>query len=148
MDQEKPVLIAAVGLPRSGKTTWAKGASRRLGAPIVNPDAIRLAIHGLSFIADAEPFVWAVAKTMTRALFLAGHSVVVVDATNMSRRRRDEWKSSRWSLQFKVLDTDKAECVRRAEATDRADLIPVIERMDAEREPLGADEAVFPEAAP
>ena len=35
-------LIVMVGLPRSGKTTWA----RKQGYPIVNPDSIRLAFHG------------------------------------------------------------------------------------------------------
>ena len=85
----RKTLIAMVGLPRSGKSTWAKKA----GHPIVSPDAIRLALHGQRFISEAEPFVWAIAKAMVRALFLAGHSAVILDATNNTRKRRDEWKS-------------------------------------------------------
>jgi predicted kinase len=34
-------LILTVGLPRSGKTTWAK----QQGVPMVNRDAIRLALR-------------------------------------------------------------------------------------------------------
>ena len=38
-------IIVTVGLPRSGKTTWA----REQGYPIVNPDSIRLSLHGKRF---------------------------------------------------------------------------------------------------
>lgn len=137
------VLILTVGLPRSGKTTWALDHSRRCGVPVVNPDSIRLALHGQAYVPEAEPFVWAIAKTMVRALFLAGHPTVIVDATNGTRKRRDDWKSSKWATQFKVFSTDKDECIRRADATNRADLIPVIERMDAECQPLEADESPY-----
>ncbi|GAF94425.1 unnamed protein product, partial [marine sediment metagenome] len=62
-------LILTVGLPRSGKTTWA----RKQGIPMVNPDSIRLALHGKAFIEEAEPMIWTIAKYMVRALFIAGH---------------------------------------------------------------------------
>jgi predicted kinase len=84
-----PRLILTVGLPRSGKTTWA----RAQGVPVASPDAISRALHGQRFIGVAEPFVWAIAKLMVRALFLAGHPTVIVDATNTTQKRRDEWKS-------------------------------------------------------
>lgn len=127
-------LIATVGFPRSGKTTWA----RQQGHPIVNPDSIRLAIHGNRFIGLAEPFVWAVAKTMVRALFLAGHETVILDATNISRKRREEWKSSAWKTVFHEMGTTLEECVRRA-GTD-AEIVPIIWRMRDEYEQLGPDE--------
>ena len=80
-------LYATVGLPRSGKSTWAKQS----GLPVVCPDAIRLALHGEAFIDLAEPFVWAIAKTMVRALFEAGHDAVVLDACNATAKRRADW---------------------------------------------------------
>ena len=43
--QEKQ-LILTVGLPRSGKTTWALAQ----GYPIVAPDAIRLAVTGQRYV--------------------------------------------------------------------------------------------------
>ncbi|KKK82651.1 hypothetical protein LCGC14_2801230, partial [marine sediment metagenome] len=46
-------LILTVGLPRSGKSTWA----RKQGHPIVNPDSIRLALYGEPFIEEAEPMI-------------------------------------------------------------------------------------------
>jgi predicted kinase len=111
--------------------------------PIVNPDSIRLALHGQPFVAEAEPFVWAIARTMVRALFLAGHEEVIVDATNISRKRRDDWKYGPWERRFKVFTTDAEECKRRALATERPDLVPVIDRMAEGYEPVGEDEGII-----
>lgn len=126
----KHILICTVGLPRSGKTTWAKSQAW----PIVNPDSIRIAIHGQRFVPDAEPFVWATAKAMVRALFLAGHQTVILDATNTTKKRRVEWFDDRWTTFFKVFATSTAECMERAK--DDAEIKPVIERMAAQWEPL------------
>ncbi len=136
----KPLLLCTVGLPRSGKTTWAKAFSADHGVPVVNPDSIRLALHGQRFAPEAEPFVWAVAKVMVRALFLAGHTTVVLDATNLTRKRRDEWLSEHWDTGFVPMAADKAECLRRAQVENDETIIPVIRRMEFEA--FGADETV------
>ena len=135
-------LSCTVGLPRSGKTTWARAYSKAQGIPIVNPDSVRLAIHGQRFIAEAEPFVWAVVKAMVNALFLAGHDEVIVDATNTTHKRRDEWKSPKWTTRFLVISTSAEECVRRA--GDDADMVAVIQRMADTWEPIGEEEARLP----
>lgn len=44
------ILVITVGLPRSGKSTWAK----TLGAPIVSCDAIRQALGVYPFVPKAE----------------------------------------------------------------------------------------------
>lgn len=137
------LLICTVGYPRSGKSTWAKSQAY----PIVNPDSIRLAIHGQRFIAEAERFVWATAHAMVSSLFLAGHSIVVLDACNNTRKRRDEWKSDQWDTVFKVINTPKETCLERVDVFDiggEAVLTDVIERMAAEHEPLGEDEIAWP----
>jgi predicted kinase len=139
-ERHKHILIATVGLPRSGKTTWAKSQAY----PIVNPDSIRLAIHGQRFIGVAEPFVWATAKAMVRALFLAGHQIVILDATNNTRKRRDEWKSDEWATYYKLFITPPEVCFDRATAMNDAGIIPVIERMASEQQPLEEDELRWP----
>lgn len=121
--RDSKLLIATVGLPRSGKTTWAKS----VGLPIINPDSIRLALHGERYISIAEPWVWAIAKTMVRSLFLAGHYTIILDATNTTRKRRDEWQSDEWKTVFKVFDVSAAECIERA-GNDEI-IKPVIMRM-------------------
>lgn len=129
-----------VGLPRSGKTTRARELSKRLGAPIVCPDAVRLAIHGHAYIPRAEPIVWGVTKTMVTALFEAGHEDVILDACNNTRRRRDEWKFGPWEIVFEVVTTPPELCLQRA--GEDHDLRAVIQRMDEQHEPVGEDEGV------
>ncbi len=123
-------LILTVGLPRSGKTTWARGT----GHPIVSPDSVRLALHGQRFAAQAEPFVWAIARLMAEALFLAGHGTVVVDATNVSVKRRDQWRE--WfpnaDLVLHVIPTGPDVCLTRAAQAGDDAIMPVINRMARE----------------
>lgn len=120
-------LILTVGLPRSGKSSWAKST----GHPIVNPDSIRLALHGQRFLASAEPLVWAMAFLMVEALFLAGNEIVIVDATNTTEKRRKEWQSRYENVELKVFNTSPEICIERAKQCGHDDLIPVIERMAA-----------------
>ncbi|KKL96513.1 hypothetical protein LCGC14_1843740 [marine sediment metagenome] len=134
-------LILTVGLPLSGKTTWAL----EQGWPIVNPDSIRLALHGMPYKQVAEPFVWAIAKCMVRALFLAGHGVVILDATNVTKKRRDDWESDHWQREARVFRATKEECLQRAAAIGRDDLFSMIERMAEAWDFDGADD--FPDGS-
>lgn len=120
-----PVLLLTVGLPRSGKSTW----SMKTGYPVVNPDSIRLALHGQAFYAPAEAFVWATAHLMVAALFRAGHRVVVLDATNITKRRRDDWRSKDWNCGYVCFPTSKEDCIYRAVMNEQRELVPIIERM-------------------
>jgi len=126
---KRKTLIAMVGLPYSGKSMAAMTMFH--GAPVVNPDSIRVAIHGHKFIASAEPYVWATAKTMVRALFMAGSNLVVFDATNITEDRRNGLRSDEeWETSFYVVDTPVEVCLERAkEAGDEA-IIPIILDME------------------
>jgi predicted kinase len=130
-------LILTVGLPRSGKSTWA----RRQGVPVVNLDSIRLAWYGKAFDVKEKPSVWWIARCMVTALFLAGHKTVILDATNTTRDRRANWLSygsckldKLWELEYKLFKAPKETCIRRAEKTGKPELIPVIEKMAEELE--------------
>ena len=125
-------LIMFVGLPRSGKSTSA----RLLDYPIVNPDAIRLALHGQRFQPEAESFVWAIAYLMADALFKAGHDTVTIDATNITKERREPWitKFSDCEIEFIVEDTPMETCIERAKADGDMDIIPIIEYMASKME--------------
>lgn len=135
MDENQ--LILTVGLPYSGKTRWAK----RQGVPIVSPDAIRLAMHGQRYAQLAEEFVWAVARTMVRALFIAGHRQVIVDATHNSEKRRKPWLSDEWRVTYQVFDASREECRKRAQDVGDEVILSVIDRMAEEHEPLAVADA-------
>jgi predicted kinase len=137
---ETMTLMVTVGLPYSGKSTWA----RRKGFPIVSPDAIRLALHGHRFIPEAEPMVHVHAQLMVQSLFLAGHRTVILDATHTTRKRRDEWASTKWVRHFVVVPTSKEVCLARAEAHHDYVIPSVIERMAGQLEDLELDEFVSP----
>lgn len=134
------LLIGMMGLPRSGKTTAAQSLHKTLGAPIVNRDSIRLALHGRRYVEVAEPMVRAIAQCMVRALFLAGHEVVIVDETNLRRKTRDMWKDEAWNTEFLHVDTPAEICVERAQAQNDSVIIPVIRDMAEGIELLGEDE--------
>lgn len=129
-------LICTVGLPRSGKTTWA--LTQR--APIVSPDAIRLAIYGQRFWAPGEKMVWTQSWYMVQSLFLAGHKTVIVDATNTTIERRDSWRSSKWDMLFKVIETPCETCIMRAKDLGDDEIIPIIEKMEYEYQSLAPGE--------
>lgn len=123
-------LILTVGLPRSGKSTWAMGTGR----PVVSCDAIRQALGVYPFVPAAEPMVWNMAKYMVRALFNAGHDIVILDTTAITEKRRSEWISRDWRRSYKIFDTSAEVCKERAIATNQEYLVPIIERMDKESE--------------
>lgn len=111
------------------------------GIPIVNPDSVRLAIHGQRFCLQAEQFVWATVNAMIRSLFLAGHDQVILDATNIKRKLRDTISFNGCKVAFYHVDTHVNIC--RERSRDDAEILPVIERMVVEFEPLGDDELRF-----
>ena len=120
-------LLCAYGLPRSGKSTWAKST----GHPVVSPDALRWALTGRRWYAPMEHQVWAMARTMVRALFLAGHKTVVLDSTSCTRKQRDQFRSDEmvmWDCQYIKIDTSAQVCKERAELT-YPELVPIINHM-------------------
>lgn len=138
-----PRLICTMGLPRSGKSTLTRALRTRYNAPVVNRDAIRLALHGQRYQALAEPMVKAISQVMIRALFLSGHDTVLCDETNFSRVARDFLKSDDWTTEFCEVTTSAEVCKARAVATGQPDLLPVIDNMAARYEALGPDEVRY-----
>lgn len=144
---DRGLLVATVGLPRSGKSTWA----RKSGLAIVSPDALRLTITGQAYVPSSERYVWTAAELMLRSLYAAGCFSVVFDSCAGTRRRRDELRAmlpDGVTLAFKVFDADAETCLERATETGRPDLRESIERMSAKYEPVAADEGIVIENDP
>jgi predicted kinase len=136
-------LLALHGLPRSGKSTICETLRKRLGAPVVRRDAIRLALHGQRYLSEAEPMVKAMSLYMIRSLFEAGHEVIVCDETNYSLAARNSLRDPGWFTIFYPVDTPPEVCIERAIATGQPDLIPIIKNMHLRHEPLQVWEEKF-----
>ena len=137
-------LVCTVGLPRAGKSTWCVEMIAQ-GWIVINPDSIRLALHGKSFDPRVEGLVWTIARTSIKALFLAGHDRVILDATSVNRKSRKDWYGllPTVEVRFKVFNTSKEVCIQRALANNQPDLIEVIERMSQKFQPLLPEEESF-----
>ena len=132
MDERTMCLM--VGLPYSGKSTYAAELAELHKGAIVCPDAIRLALHGTRFIPQAEPMVWAIAETMANALFYAGHRFVIIDATNQTIQRRARWIGvarviGPTRVVAAILDTSAEDCDIRAQKALDNQIRPIIARM-------------------
>ncbi len=137
MSDTDNILICTVGLPRSGKSTWA----RKTKLPIVNLDGIRLALTGRRWYGPIEHEVWATARTMVRALFLGGNKIVVLDSTNFQLRQRDTFSPSPdcdWKRYFVVFSTAAEVCKERANKT-YPELVEIIDQMGNNWDPINEE---------
>jgi predicted kinase len=76
--------------------------------------------------------VWSIAKIMVDSLFGAGHAVVILDATNLHRKLREEWYGAvdRRVVLRSFVDVSPPDCMHRAILSERGDLVDVIARME------------------
>jgi predicted kinase len=143
-------VVLMMGLPRSGKSTKAAQLRKEKGWPIVNRDSIRLAMHGQRYVSEAEPMVKAMAIIMVRALFNAGHDVIVVDETSIKLETRKFWGSgnsdSEWEVKVLHIATSAEVCLERADLTNDERIKNVIIRMNEDFEPLEENEVELRES--
>ena len=118
-----------VGLPRSGKSTWAdKWAAEKPNRVVVAADDFRLALHGTPWLAAAEPLIHATVKLAVRALLIRGFDVVV-DETNLTPGQKASWSEIDPEAEFVLFDATPEVCKQRAIDTGQDYLVPVIDRM-------------------
>lgn len=135
-------LTCTVGLPYAGKSQWCLEQRSMYGKPTVSPDAIRVALHGQRYIQKMEPIVWDFVDTMVEALFRAGHGDVVLDSTMINRERRQRiiQRHRDVTVVWKEFPASATECIERARAVGDEEIIPIIERMARNYEPVEDDE--------
>jgi predicted kinase len=121
------------GLPRSGKSTWAK--KNKGNAVIVSADQLRLLVYHQRFWAEGEPLKWSIHGIALRMLMEQGVDIII-DETNTTPKRREPLirmgKEYGYTVACTLIDTSKEECLNRAKAKDDILIQPVIERMAKE----------------
>lgn len=121
----KPSLMLMCGLARSGKSTWIRKNFKN--DVVVCPDRIRKLIFGHQFHKDAEDFVWAFAKGMTKLILEQGKNVII-DATNLNSFTRHEWYKIAKDYDAKItviwVKTSLKECKRRNAKSPEGEKLP------------------------
>lgn len=128
----KGVLTVLVGLPASGKSTWAKENGGK--ASIVSTDEIRAELTGDAGDQSRNADVWEIAFSRAEALLRAGKNVIF-DATNCGRANRrlllKGLKSQARDVIAVYFNTSLDECKRRNALRDRVVPEEVLNRMSA-----------------
>lgn len=137
MDLSTASLNITMGLPLSGKSTWAHTQPNY--PTIICPDTFRLALHGQEFVPTAEAHVWASVHLAARALLMEG-ARVLVDATNARASHREPWMKLARDMELPIniflFGASAQTCVERARRDSRENMVPIIERMADSWEPV------------
>lgn len=139
-DTGRPLLILTSGLPRSGKSTWAR---QQHGAVVVDVDMVRLALYARPFIVEMEEIVWTFARTMVKTHALTGVTAIILVSCMGRRRYRQPWlMGDLWTPVVVEFPVSVSVCCDRARRDERLDLLPVITRMAEDWEFVVEDEDV------
>jgi predicted kinase len=85
---DAPVLILTIGLPGSGKSTFARRLASEIGAIILESDALRRCLFDEPAYSRAESQrLFAALHNTARELLVTGHNVII-DATNIKETDR------------------------------------------------------------
>ncbi len=121
-----------IGLPRSGKSTWAKRHQESEGTPIVSADNLRYLVYGQRFWGNGEQLMWAI-RAIILNMLLEQDIDIIIDETNTTKERRksiiDLARNYKHDVFGIVMIDSKGECIRRALSMNDETIIPVIERM-------------------
>lgn len=108
----KPRIVVLVGLPGSGKSTWA---SARPG--VLSSDALRELLADDPENQAIHPLVFRVMRDLLKHRLNLRRSVTYIDATNLTPRERRPYVRLAHSLDAEVeavfFDVSVEECVRR-----------------------------------
>ena len=125
--------IMMMGLPGSGKSSWAKKyAASHKNTVVISTDDIREEINGDAASQDNASKVFEIAKKRVKDALASGKNVIF-DATNINSKRRmaflNEIKKYNCELEIVVMATPLEECVSRNKNRERVVPEEVINRM-------------------
>jgi len=129
------VVVLAIGLPGSGKTTWFK----RRGVTPLSTDLLRTVLFDDITEQRYQGLVFSTLRSLLRARLIAKMPWNYVDATNLSPQERRQWiKMARgfgYDVQAVFFDVPLEVCMERNRRRERMVLEDVMRRMAAKLRP-------------
>ena len=136
----KGVVVLAIGLPGSGKTTWFG----RRGVSPLSGDLLRGILFDDVEEQRYQGLVFSTLRSMLRARLIAHMPWNYVDATNLSPKERKQWIQMARSLGYEVhavfFDVPLEVCMARNRRRERIVPEEVMRRMAAKLRPPTFDE--------
>ena len=140
--QRKPkgVVVLAIGLPGSGKTTWFK----RRGVTPLSSDMLRSILFDDITEQRYQGLVFSTLRSLLRARLIARMPWNYVDATNLAPHERRQWIKMSRSFGYEVhavfFDVPLEVCLERNRRRERQVKEELIQRMAAKLRAPGFDE--------
>ena len=136
----KGVVVLAIGLPGSGKTTWFK----RRGVTPLSSDLLRTILFDDITEQRYQSLVFSTLRSLLRARLIAKMPWNYVDATNLSPGERRQWikmsKGLGYEVQGVYFDVPLEVCLERNRRRERRVAEDVMRRLAAKLKPPTFDE--------
>jgi len=134
------VVVLAIGMPGSGKTTWFK----RRGVTPLSSDLLRTLLFDDITEQRYQSLVFSTLRSLLRARLIAKMPWNYVDATNLSLGERRQWikmaKGLGYEVQAVYFDVPLEVCLERNSRRERVVQEEVMRRLAAKLKPPTFDE--------
>jgi predicted kinase len=136
----KGIVVLAIGLPGSGKSSWFK---RHNIAPL-SSDVVRALLFDDVREQRFQDLVFSNLRSMLKARLIAKRPTNYVDATNLTPQERQHWIKLAKDYQYEVhavfFDVPLDVCIERHQRRDRVIPEDVMRRMSAKLKPPAFEE--------